>query len=209
MTALPDDPPLTGRRILLRPIVPRDYEYLFQVERRILGARFRGHGASGSLEQFVQSLWAGVHSQYLVVDREGGRPRGLVCAYKANLVDGWTYFAAAKFDPGDHTGSILDGVALHLEHCFETWDLRKVYLEVAEYNLHQFASLTKHLCEQEAHLKEHTRLRGRYWDEYVFAVTRERWQRWRPIVLPHVTGEGRFRQREGTIVPTAQWAGDG
>lgn len=189
----------------LRPIVPSDYEPLFQVElSNHLAPRWRSGGTTPSFETYVSTLFDGVLAQYVVVDATSKAPIGHVAAYGANLAGGWAYFAAAKFDPSDHSGRIFHGVALLWESLFANFDLHKLYAEVPEYNMDQFRSVTRSLLSVEARLTQHVFWNARRWDQYTLALSRQRWDEWRPVILDVVHGTP-FRQTSNHIRPTRTW----
>jgi len=70
---------------MLRAIMPRDHEALFNLEVNSLGLevnslgpRWRHRGETPSFDRFVQGLWHDVHSQYLVIGDAKSTPIGLV-----------------------------------------------------------------------------------------------------------------------------------
>lgn len=197
---------LEGHRVFLRPLTPRDYERLYLQELSLdLGPRWRHQGATPSLESFTQSLWAGVLAQYLVVERETRRPIGLVCAYNANFIDGWAYFAVAKFGEAGGAGRIFHGLALFLSHLFRNWSFHKLYAEVAGHTLPSFSSALGRLVEEEGRLTDHEWYQGRRWDHHILALTRERWQRWAPIIMRHAVRGEKYRQEGPDFRPSRDW----
>jgi hypothetical protein len=96
---------------------------------------------------------------------------GCVTTYNANLQDGTVYLAVVS-DSRVGAGT-LEGVVLFLRYLFVLWPFRKVYLEVPEYNLPQFASaVSEGVLKEEGRLREHLHFDGNYLDQYLFAVYR-------------------------------------
>ena len=198
---------LQGERVLLRPIHPQDYPALFEIETGpFLGTTWRQRGATPSYERFVASLFEGVLAQYIVVSRRTSTPRGYVTLYNANLGAGWAYVAAAKFDHEDRSGEILLGAALLIDYAFEGWPIHKLYAEVSGHNIGGFQSMIGRVFVEEARLTEHEYWGGCRWDSHILAVSRERWSRWRRVVIGHVKGE-RFRQSGDQALSSREWFG--
>ena len=61
---------------------------------------------------------------------------------------------------------------LFVRYLFANWAFRKLYAEVRAFNLAQFGSGIGRMFEVEGVLTEHAFHDGRYWDQYVLAVSR-------------------------------------
>ncbi len=206
MEAELQDAPLRGDRITLMPILPAHYEQLYQMElSNQMAQRWRHKGATPSYEMFVQTLWGGILTQYLVVANDTSRIVGMVSAYNANFKDDYAWLAVAKFDPGDQSLMILHGAAQFIDYLFGTWAFRKLYAESPEYSYQQFRSGLGVLFEEEGCLRDHEYLRGRYWDLHHLSVYRERWEKLAPIVMAYVSRGERFRQDPDLPQPTRAW----
>lgn len=165
-----DQPPaLQGRHIYLRPVMPSDYGLLQAME--TVGphaSRWRFRGETPSPERWVQTLWAGVWAQYLVVRRADDEPIGFVYGYRASQLDRHCHFAALSF--ATSTGPLMTlGVAFFLNHLFTAGAFRVAYAEVPEYNLKQFASAIDRYCRIEGQLRDYVFWNGRHWDMYTLA----------------------------------------
>lgn len=181
---------LRGRRVFLRPPVPRDYEALYELEVSGWSSnRWRYAGQVPSFESYVQQLWSGVHAQYLVLTRAENTPRALVAAYSPDVAHGHVYLAVNKFSESDHTGDAMHGAVLLIDHLFQTTSFRKIYLETASYNVDTFGEgLSRHLSLEGTFI-DHLFHDGRYWDLLTYSLTRERWAELSEIVLPAVRWE--------------------
>lgn len=169
-------PPLEGRHVYLRPITPSDYRFLQEAELGPeLAMRWRHRGATPSPEEWARGLWIGVLAQHLIVARDGDAPLGLALVHNPSFQDGYAYFAAVRLRPGDRSPAMMLGVGLFLQYVFANWNFRKLYLEVAEFNLASFASGLG-LFQVEARLKEHLWFAGRYWDQLTLALYRNTWE---------------------------------
>ena len=164
-----------GRRVVLRPVLSRDFEPLYLLATTgENGLRWRFRGATPSPDQFGRQLWDTVLAQFVVQRRDTGELLGLVGLYNANLSARQCYAFALAAPTVVGTGRVLEGLILLLEIGFATWDFRKVYFEVPEFNLEQFRSARRYLTE-EGRLKEHDYMLGRYWDLVFLSVSKERW----------------------------------
>jgi len=160
-------------QLALRPVHPEYVPFLYDLAiREDVGWRWRFRGAIPDIETFEAGLRQGVLSQFVVVAAPSGMPVGTVGSYQGDLGRGTAHVAAA-FVP-EQWGSRLPiaAVDLFVRHLFQVWNLRKLYLEVPEFNYAQIASGVGRYFEVEGRLREHSYYDGRYWDEYVLAVYR-------------------------------------
>ena len=66
---------------------------------------------------------------------------------------------------------VLEAFALFVRYLFRLWPLRKLYLELPEFNLPQFASAVRvGLLKEEGRLRGDRYFDGAYWDQLVLAV---------------------------------------
>jgi hypothetical protein len=137
--------------------------------------RYRYRGSTPSPDQWAQMLWNTVLLQFIVESADGREPIGIIALYQVNFQNAYGYLSAAKFDPTDNSPRMMLGAAMFLEHVFVNWPLRKVYLDLPEYNLDQIAGGVGSLFEIEGQLLAHTYFDGRYWDQYFLALYRTKW----------------------------------
>jgi RimJ/RimL family protein N-acetyltransferase len=191
-------PPLAGRHVYLRPVLPEDYRNLQRVETiSPLGPRWRFRGSTPSPEQWLQSTWDATLVQYLVVGKQRDEPVGLVAIYQANFQDGHALLAATKFDPESRSPLLILGLAMFLDYVFSCWDFRKLYLEVPEYNYPQFASGNNRFFTVEGRLTDHSFMSGQLWDQLILAIHRDMWKERRGGLggSTDVTGDRRRARR--------------
>jgi hypothetical protein len=170
-------PSLEGRHVYLRAVTQRDYPLLRMLETSSdLAPRWRFRGATPSPESWAQSIWAGMLAQFLIVGRRDDEPLGIVGIHNANPQSGFAYLQAARFDLSKHSPAVMLGLALFLEYAFACWNLRKLYMEVPEYNLPQIGRALRRLVTIEGQLKGHSVIDGRAWDEYILAIYRDAWR---------------------------------
>lgn len=176
-TRIYQDVPVIGRNVSLCVITPDHYKFLQAAELApALRGRWRYRGATPSPEQWSQLFWNGMLAQFLVTATRSGRPIGVVGGYGANFQHGWAYVAAAKFDPTDRSPRMILGVGIFLEYMFRSWNFRKLYLEVPEFNYPQFGTGEGTFFTIEGRLRNHTFYDGQYWDEFLLSVERSSWQ---------------------------------
>jgi RimJ/RimL family protein N-acetyltransferase/acyl carrier protein len=170
-------PPLEAPHVFLKAVTPDDYLLLQLVETSSeVAPRWRFRGATPSPEQWSQALWQGVLAQFVVVAKSDARPVGFVSAFQASFQDGHARVAALKFDQSRRSPLMMMGLAVFLDYVFACWDLRKLYVELPEYNFAPIASGTGRVFEVEARLRDHSFLAGELWDELVLAIYRDAWR---------------------------------
>jgi len=169
--------PLRGPYATLRVIQPEDYPFLRTLETSSeVATRWRLRGTTPGPEQWVQSLWNGVMVQFVVAETKTDKPIGLVALYAPNFQEGHARLGAGRFDLHSRNPVMIFGVAMFLEYVFHGWNLRKLYMDLPEYNYPQFSSGLGRFFDIEGRLREHTFASGRYWDELTLAIYRDRWQ---------------------------------
>ncbi|WP_269724384.1 phosphopantetheine-binding protein [Pseudofrankia inefficax] len=169
----PAHPVLHSAQLALRPVSPEYVPFLYDLAtREEVGWRWRFRGAIPDIETFQAGLRQGALSQFVVVVAPNGEPVGTVSCYNADLHRGIAFLAAA-FVPEHVAGGVpMTAVGMFLRYLFQVWDLRKIYMEVPDFNYTQIASGAGKYFEVEGHLREHSYYDGRYWDEYMLAIYR-------------------------------------
>ncbi len=166
---------LSSSRMRLRSVRATDGDWLYDLLTRTSGSRWRYRGRTPAPGEFHVDLWRGVLSQFVITDAED-RPVGLVGAYNANSTAGHCHvFAVGATDQGR---LITEATARFADWLFETFEFHKLWIESAEFNLAQFASLTE-LATIEGRLTNFDYWGGRFWDLLIMSVTQERWTRHR------------------------------
>lgn len=144
--------------------------------------RWRFRGRTPAPEQFRQALFSEqVLAQYMVALVESHESTvGVVSAYAGDLVSKFCYVAFQRVGRFDQTevqetgGLMIEGALLFVQYLFDHFDLRKLYLEVPEYNRSLFP-LEGGLLVEEGRLADHLWYGDRYWDQYLFAIRRADW----------------------------------
>jgi RimJ/RimL family protein N-acetyltransferase/acyl carrier protein len=180
---------LSSRSVRLRPVRSTDHDWLYELLTFDAGSRWRYRGRTPNPVEFTQDLWRGVHAQFVVADRQEA-PVGLVGLCNMNQVAGHCHlFAVGASDRGP---LVSEAAGVLLNWAFDEYDLRKVWVEAPEFNLHQFASLTD-VADIEGRLTGYDVWRGRFWDTFILSINRQRWDERHRVVL-----EG----RRGALTPT-------
>jgi RimJ/RimL family protein N-acetyltransferase len=127
------------------------------------------------MEAFEKNLWSGVLAQFIVVERAQSHPVGTVVLYRADFPNGTAYLAAAMIPDLQSSGLGIEALDLMVGYAFVTWNFRKLYLDVPEFNMSQFSNAAASLLEIEGRLREHSYHAGRFWDRLTLALYRERY----------------------------------
>ncbi|MHB8245758.1 MAG: GNAT family N-acetyltransferase [Acidimicrobiales bacterium] len=171
-------PSLSGSRCHLRPLLPAYYADLYELSLQDeIVLRWRNRGQIPPYEAFVQSLHSGVLAQFVVATAQDNRLRGLVVAYNANHRDG-TISLGAIGKPGSGP-LVVEGVLLLARYVLAYWPFRILHLEVADYNVGQFASAIRDgLLVEEGRLRDAIFFDGGYWDRVILSIARESAERY-------------------------------
>ncbi|MGH9228354.1 MAG: GNAT family N-acetyltransferase [Acidimicrobiales bacterium] len=160
----------------LRAVEASDFDFLWKLVNDAESTiRWRFRGTSPSPQELQALLWNGVLSQFIVTGADSGRAVGLLTAFDTDLANGVTHLSILLEERARGRGWPLEAVPLFLDHLFANWPLRKVYLETIEFNAITFRRGVARIFEEEGRLREHEHYLGRYWDVFIMALTRARW----------------------------------
>jgi RimJ/RimL family protein N-acetyltransferase len=164
----------SNRWISLVPVEPRHLDYLYELAtHEETGARWRYHGSLPTRDAFIGALWAGVLAQFVVQDRKSGTPLGLVVAYNADHRNGFCYVAGVMAAPASRSGLGVAALDVFVNYLFHTWNFRKLYAEVPEYNLELLGGGRGPLLKVEGELCAHLYYGAKWWDLLIVAIYRE------------------------------------
>jgi RimJ/RimL family protein N-acetyltransferase len=164
-------PTRAGRWTALVPIEPPLLDFLYSLAvDPASGYRWRFAGTVPSRSQFEASLWPGVLSQFVVIGRPTGTPIGHVVAYDADLRNRHVKFGQIMTIDRQATGQGIEAGLLFCDYLFKTWDFRKLYFEVPEYNLEWIVNKVGPLFKEEGRLKQHLYFSRRNWDSVILAL---------------------------------------
>jgi RimJ/RimL family protein N-acetyltransferase len=164
-----------GRSVKLVPVESEAaVEFLYQLAiDESVGWRWRFGGMVPRRDTFEQTLWNGVLTQFVIVEKAHGAMVGSTLAYNADLNHGTAYVAAAMLREATRSGVGIEAADLFAAHLFACYRIRKLYFEVPEYNIPQFESSIGWLLREEGSLLQHTYYQGRFWDRKILALYRE------------------------------------
>jgi RimJ/RimL family protein N-acetyltransferase len=148
------------------------------------GFRWRYRGAFPTQERFVADFWGQVLTQFLVVDAKSNENLGLVVCYEAELAQGYAYVGAVFSNTAIRRGCAPLAVQMFMDYLFLIHPLRKLYLEVPEWNMETIRSGTERSFAVEGVLRSHDYYAGRHWDRYILAIYRHGKAPFRPSDSP-------------------------
>lgn len=174
-------PLLASRRVRLRTIGEQDRRFLYELMTSPeAGGRVRFGGATPSPEKVIASLWESVLAQFVVESAESGRPLGLVAITSPDFRNQFAYVSALGAPETQGTGLIAEAALLAFHYAFDTWPLRKVYMEATDDSFQAFRGGLGDLFVEEGRLAGHVFWNGRWVDMVIVAVYRETWSRLAP-----------------------------
>lgn len=180
----------------MRPIGEQDRRFVYDLMvAPEAGGRVRFGGATPSPEKVAASLWDSVLAQFVVETRGDGRPLGLVAITSPDFRNGFAYVAALARPETQGSGLVAEAALLMVNYGFQTWPLRKLYMEATEDSLRAFGGGAEGLFREEGRLVDHVFWNGRYVDMVILAVYRETWSGLAPRMVPLLTLEARDRER--------------
>lgn len=163
-------PALTSRTVQLRPLLPSDAEWCYALMCGPAGERWKYRGRTPPPDLVAADLWRGVFAQFVVIEKRSGRRAGLVGFYNVS-VDAHRAYAFALAEP-DAATSVTEGFGLLCHWGFDHHGFDRLYLEVAEFNLVNFASLGD-AAIVEGRLRNYELWKGRLWDLFILSLTPE------------------------------------
>lgn len=168
-------PVLENRIFRLTPIEQADVEFLYRMATRPETCfRWRFRGAPPPFDHFIADLWTHVLVQFVVRRVDDNKPVGHVVAYGANRDHGHCYVGAVFSADYTGTGLAAQATEMFIRYLFHTFAFRKLYLEIPGYNWDLVRSGEGRLFDVEGILREHDYYVGRYWDQYLCAIHRNR-----------------------------------
>jgi RimJ/RimL family protein N-acetyltransferase len=162
---------MAGNFFRLTPVMPPSVAFLYSLcVSPDVGFRWRFRGAVPPIQKFEHELWQGVLAQFVVESIQANQPAGHVACYNADLRLGHAYVGAAMVPQYQGTGIVVEPVLLFFEYLFDVWPFHKLYLELPEFNLPQFASAIGRGLHVEGRMRGHDYYKGRRWDRLLLAV---------------------------------------
>ena len=177
-----------GHTVDLRAVSKEDLLTLYEWRPDMLdfGLSIGQRGDASSFEQFSGEMSAVLRetTMLLVVGAEDDRPMGLVQAFAFDQMQGSCQVLVyiSRECRGEWSGR--EAGLLFFDYLFRTFRMRKIYIEITEYNegLSELGHLSIFL-EQEGLFRQHKFRDGQYWDVRLLALYRERWNTVRGTML--------------------------
>ena len=164
----------SGRWVELVPVLPVHLDFLYRLatDDRV-GPRWRFGGMVPGIESFQQGLTSAVLVHFIVQAKSENVLLGHVVAYGADLNSGYTYIGGVMDDQALGTGIAIEAFEVFTDYLFGTYSIRKIYMDIPEYNLPQFWHGYRDVLKTEGRLLNHTYYDGQYWDRITAAVYRD------------------------------------
>ena len=164
-----------GRWVELEPVTPALEGELHQVYvQGDIASRWRTGGLVLPAEGFVDATSQGAVLDNALRARDG-EVFGRVTVTQRSSWSTHAHVSAYVHPDARRRPAVIEGIAMGCAQAFDVLPIQKLYLEVVEYNVEQFGSALRYF-EREGSLREHVYLDGRYWDQHVYALTRERFE---------------------------------
>lgn len=165
---------VTDSPVTLRPVLPADVELMYVASTAPgQGMRWRFRGETPSFESFQMQLWSGSRCHFIAEHQ--GRPIAYLAAYDLSLKSRHCSFAILSLMGVATRGLIFDASLHFIDYVFRAFELRKVYIEVAEYNVEMVLGGRQTLFSIEGVLSDHEEWQGELWANYIGSVGRARW----------------------------------
>ncbi len=162
-----------GRWVRLLPVNPSMIGFLYSLSiDEWVGPRWRFGGSIPPLDQFEQLLNAGVTSQFVIQEKSTEHLLGHVQGYNFDFNNGYGYIGIAMTRESALTGLGIEAGFLFVKYIFETFSLRKLYLEIPAFNMTTISSIAN-VAKLEGHLADHLYYNGHYWDRLTFALYKD------------------------------------
>ncbi len=164
-------PVLHNSEVRLCVVEPDDLRFLYTLATHPQTCyRWRYRGNPPPIDRFAADLWKKVLVQFVVRRADNGEPIGHVMAYGADLGDGYAYLGAVFQPRYTGTGLAAKATAMFIRYLFHIQPLRKIYLELPEFNWEQISSGEGKYFRVEGVLRDHEHYAGRHWDRYICAI---------------------------------------
>lgn len=183
-------PFLHGRRLRLRPPVPEDLSQLHSwfCDPQLLHL-WSNRRELLPLEHFADDLYYKIRSGdlfLLLVERNPGpassnavEALGFCYLYDRSLPDGVAFLCTFLDPRRAWLGAGAEAAFLFLDYIFNFFSLRKICVDIYEYNSRSLQTSKKAGFVVEGRFRSHRFFAGRYWDVFRLSLTRRRWEQQR------------------------------
>ena len=161
----------------LEPVTPDYYPFLYELSTDpALSYHWVHRGLPPVYESFVAEIRSGYLAHFIIVRAADDRPVGAAMAYGEDFRHGHCQLAVALASAATSKGMGVEAGSLLLDYVMTTWPFRSVYLQSPGFSVTAIASGQNSHFDPVALLRAHRYHEGRYWDEHIMAVSRERWE---------------------------------
>ena len=168
---------ITTNRIVLRPVLPSDYQRLYAIESDPATAlTWRYRGAMPPIEEYEAALWKQTQQIMVVEGRDTGTVVGYLQLHDLDLRAGHGW--VSLYSGPEHRGSglVMEGGLAFTEWAFNEWPIRWLYAHSFEHNVHSFESgIRRGSAVRLGVLRERMLVDGEFTDVHVIGIERERW----------------------------------
>jgi RimJ/RimL family protein N-acetyltransferase len=177
-SGVPVHPSLRGRRVRLEPVTPDHYDYLYELSSHpALSPRWVHRGLPPVYEAFIPEARTGYLAHFIVAGIAEESPLGIAIALGEDFRHGHCQLAVALQPGCANKGIGVEAGSLLLDYVLSTWPFRMVYFQSPAFSVASVSSGRQSHFEVAAVLRSHRYYDGRYWDEHILCVTRDRWER--------------------------------
>ncbi len=168
---------LKKKAIVFRPFDESiDFEWYYRLSTKINSLiNWRFYGSPPTREQFAQLMYVAVHCQFVAelssVSSNKDPRIGVVVSYNYDAQNNTTFLGTITSGNTNGLGVIIS--IIFIEYLFNTWPIRKIYLEMPEFNTKSIKSAINRFLIEESRLKDHCFSYNRYWDYLTFALYRQ------------------------------------
>lgn len=168
---------ITTTRSVFRPVVPRDYDELYDLENDPASmSTWRYKTGMPPRNEYEGVLWRQTEAIWVVVGRDSGRLNGYLQLHDVDLraQNGWFSLYASPSTRG--TGFVMEGLMAFCEIVFKEWPLRWIYAHSLEQNVSAFESgIRRGDAVRLGVLHNRMIVEGVPSDVHVIGISRESW----------------------------------
>lgn len=178
-----DSSAMRTARIRLVPVEPRHINILYLATTEPQQSyRWRYRGRTPSPDEFQRTLFGGVVAQFMVEDH-AGHPIGLVVAYDEDPGAGHCQIGFIRCTAAS-AGSMVEAMGLFINYVLRTFNYRKLFADLPEYNLGLIDGMAGELVKTEGRLTDYFWHGGRYWDRCFISINRSDWEAFAEMAFP-------------------------
>jgi len=166
-----------SQTVYMRPLLPQDHEQLYFAALEPQNSyRWRYRGQTISFREFSESLSQGVLAQFAFASVDDNSLVAFCSSYNYDPAAQHCAFAVQRLDFEDGADTaVIESAGLFLNYLFRTFNLRKVFADIPEYNMPAFGVLPD-VFEIEGTRRDYYWHAGRFWAEVTISTDRDVWQ---------------------------------